>query len=72
MTGAEHLQWCKDRALAYLKDDDVNQAYTSFTSDMRKHLETAMHPALTLGNQMFFSGCLNTTAQMKEWIEGFN
>jgi len=38
-TRAEHLQWCKDRALEYLPADP-QQAVTSMVSDLHKHPET--------------------------------
>lgn len=36
MTRAEHLQWAKDRALEYVAIGDMNQAFASMTSDLRK------------------------------------
>ena len=71
-TRSEHLQWCKDRAMAYVNDDDNNQAFASFMSDMRKHDETATHMALELGTMLMFGGLLKTSQQMKDWILGFN
>lgn len=70
MTRAEHLQWCKDRAIEELPD--VQNAFASFHSDIRKHDETRDHVALQMMSQMFFGGNLSTSAQMKEFIEGFN
>jgi len=64
-TRAEHLQWCKDRAIAYLPD--AATAYTSFMSDMGKHPETADHPALSLGLQLLLIGAVD-----RRFIEGFN
>lgn len=48
MTRAEHLQWCKDRALAYVRDGDLVNAVASMGSDLTKHPETAplMHGPL--------------------------
>ena len=40
MTRAEHLQWCKDRAMEYVKEGDLLNAVTSMMSDLRKHPET--------------------------------
>jgi hypothetical protein len=40
MTRAEHLQWCKDRAMEYVKEGDLLQAVTSMMSDINKHPET--------------------------------
>lgn len=71
-TRAEHLQWCKDRAMEYVNAGDGDAAFASFTSDMRKHPETIGHSALMLGSQMFFSGQLVRRAEMTKWIQGFN
>ena len=72
MGRTEHLQWCKERALEYVKAGDTQQAFASFSSDMSKHPDTANHPALQLGSALFFGGHLNSTAEMEKWIEGFN
>jgi len=39
MTRKEHLDWCKERALKYVDDGNLQQAYTSMTSDLSKHPE---------------------------------
>lgn len=44
MNRQNHLQWCKDRAIEYLDQDDLNNAATSMMSDMGKHPETANYP----------------------------
>lgn len=72
MDKKEHLQWCKDRALEYLDEDDVAQAYASFASDMSKHEETKDHSALELGVRMMFGGHLKSVNEMRNFIEGFN
>ena len=36
-TQQEHLDWCKERALAYLEHGDVQGAFTSMASDMKSH-----------------------------------
>lgn len=48
-TYAEHLQWCKDRAIEYVDAGDLNQAYTSMITDRGDHPLTANHPAIQLG-----------------------
>lgn len=45
-TREEHLKWCKERAIRYLDEDDVETAIKSFLSDMSKHEETKEHPML--------------------------
>lgn len=72
MTRAEHLAWCKKRALQYCDAGDVNQAFASMASDLSKHPETENHVAINLGSQMFFGGLLDSPAEMRRFIEGFN
>lgn len=50
----EHIDWCKKRALEYVDDGDLTNAYASFMSDMSKHDETANNMALKMGNALFF------------------
>jgi len=72
MNRAEHLQWCKDRALKYVKENDVKNAFESFQSDMKKHPETNAHIGLEIGTILFIGGHLSTAKQMSYWITGFN
>lgn len=72
MNRSEHVEWCKKRALEYTKVGDLQQAYTSMASDMRKHPETQNHPAIDLGFQMMFGGMLNKVPEMEKFINGFN
>lgn len=72
MNRQEHLQWCKDRALEYVNQNDINQAFASFQSDMTKHPETNGHMALEMGTMLLLGGHLSTTKQMSDWITGFN
>ena len=72
MDRTEHLQWCKDRALEYVRSGDLTNAIASFQSDMRKHAETASHSGLELMAMMRFGGDLSTTTEVEKFIEGFN
>lgn len=72
MTRAEHLAWCKTRALAYVEAGDLNQAFASMGSDLSKHPETERHAGIQLGMMLLLSGQLATKAQMRRFIEGFN
>lgn len=72
MTRAEHLQWCKDRAMEYVRQGELQNAFASFTSDMGKHPETANHSALELGAMMLFGGLLSSASEVEKWIMGFN
>ena len=71
-TRAEHLAWCKKRALQYLDAGDLNQAFTSMMSDLTKHPETEHHSAITLGAMLLFGGHLSSRQEMRRFIEGFN
>ena len=72
MNRAQHLNWCKERALEYINRGDVKEAFASFQSDMSKHSETATHIALEMGTMLLISGNLSTSNEMKNWIKGFN
>lgn len=76
LTRDEHLQWAKDRALAYVRLDDCDQALASFVSDLRKHPETVGvldHTellglfSLVLGDEL-----LSRPGLLRMWIEEFN
>lgn len=71
MTRAEHLAWCKQRALPYC-DTDVSQAFTSMASDLGKHPETAGHLGIELGMMQLMGGHLSTPEKMRSYIKGFN
>jgi hypothetical protein len=72
MTRAEHLAWCKQRALEYVDAGDVNQAFVSMASDLGKHPETANHSAIQLGMMMLMAGHLSDAQKMRLFIEDFN
>lgn len=40
-TRTEHLTWCKERALEYVDTGRLDDALSSFMSDLRKHDDTA-------------------------------
>jgi hypothetical protein len=64
---ADHLKWCKDRALAYLPD--WQNAMASFVSDLGKHDDTAGHAVIELLAMHAFSGLLNER-ECRDLIEG--
>lgn len=72
MTRAEHLAWCKERALAYCDVGDATNAWASMASDLTKHPETEKHAAIELGMMMLMGGQLNSVPDMRKFIEGFN
>ena len=72
MERSDHLKWCKQRAKEYVEQNDLQQAFASFLSDMGKHNETANHLALEMGMTLLLGGHLSTQQQMRTWINGFN
>lgn len=72
VTRAEHLAWCKQRALEYVDRGDTTNAWASMASDLSKHPETEKHAAIQLGMMMLMGGHLSTTAEMRKFINGFN
>lgn len=69
LTRAEHLQWCKDRALEYLNQGDLLNAVTSMTSDMSKHPETKISQFLSVLGML---EVLDKNADgVRRWILGF-
>ena len=74
MTRQEHLQWCKDRAMEYVKDGDLLQAVTSMMSDINKHPETSDKGGV-LG-MLGILACQQAQAGDREgvvrYIQGFN
>ena len=69
---AEHLAWCKTRALAYVEQGDLHNAFASLMSDLRKHQETENHGAVGLGMMLMLGGMLNTAKDMRDFIKGCN
>ena len=81
---AAHLQWCKDRALAYLDQGEVRNAYTSFLSDAGNKtwmsVEGEQPPIFNAregtGAVLMQLGALHAVnhdaVQMRYWVEGFN
>lgn len=69
-TRAEHLAWCKQRALEYVDAGDLQNAYASMASDLGKHPETAGHPGIELGMMQLVTGHLRTASDMRDFIEG--
>ena len=73
MNRSEYLQWCKNRALAYVDAGELHEAFTSMCSDIEDHPETKHHAATNeLGMMQLMRGMLNTPAAMRGWIMGYN
>lgn len=69
MTRAEHLAWCKQRALEYADRGDITNAIASMLSDLRKHPETERSADLLIAMTAF---TVRTPEEARHWIEGFN
>jgi hypothetical protein len=71
---AEHLQWCKDRALAYADRGDKENAIASMCSDLRKHPETENHAGaqLMVMVMMAMTGRFDRPGELCKFIEGFS
>lgn len=72
MTRAEHLAWCKQRALEYADKGDMVNAVSSMCSDLRKHPETENHAGAQLMVMEAAAGLLNSPRELRRCIEGFN
>ena len=71
-TRAEHLAFCKERALEYLNRGDVPNAVTSMMSDLNKHPETALSPNSPLIALGMIAVMERDQAGAQRFIEGFN
>lgn len=72
MNRAEHLQWCKDRAMEYVDSGDLTEAVASMCSDLNKHKDTRNHAGIQLGMSLMMAGKMGTTSEARKFIEGFN
>jgi hypothetical protein len=74
MTRAEHLAWCKERALAYVARGELVNAVASMASDLNKHSETRdesrARDALILIGAL--AAAEHDAGGVTRWIEGFN
>ena len=69
MNRAEHMQWCKDRSLAYLPHNP-HEAMISMLSDLGKHSETQR--AVELGFMLMMATDKKDLEAVRRFIEGFN
>jgi hypothetical protein len=70
MTRAEHIQWCKTRALEYVDSGDLAAALASLLSDLSKHDETCGHGAMELCVALSAGGLLGSQDEVRKFIEG--
>ena len=71
-TRAEHLQWCKGRALEYADRGDMTNAVASMCSDLSKHPETENHAGAQLLVMQAAAGLLDQPGRLRREIEGFH
>ena len=71
MNRQEHLQWCKDRANAYLDEGDIQNGITSMLSDMNKHPKTRLNDGGALAMLGVFEMERNDLASARRFVDGF-
>ena len=73
MTRAEHLQWCKERALEYADRGDTGNAIASLQSDLAKHPDTAASASIVTELMMPLAmiGEFDRPGELRKFIEGF-
>lgn len=69
---AEHMAWCKARALAFVDSGDLSGAFASITADLKQHEGTAVHVGIELGHLLYLHGKLDTAQDMRHFIHGFS
>lgn len=65
---AEHLAWCKQRAMEYVNAGDFNQGVTSMLSDLGKHPDTK--GSVNVGAMLMLT--VRDRESAKRFVEGFN
>jgi hypothetical protein len=68
-TRDEHLEWCKERARAYLDRGELLDAVTSMGSDLDQHPETGCNAYMGLLGALRAKD--GDVRGVREWIEGF-
>jgi hypothetical protein len=68
-TREEHVQWCKDQAMAYVRSGDLLEAVTSMACDMGKHPETECNVHLLMLGTMYAEQY--DREGVIRWINGF-
>lgn len=70
MTRAEHLAWCKERALEYVVAGDLTGAVASMTSDLGKHPDTLASAELVV--LVMPDVMAGDARRVRDWVTGFN
>jgi uncharacterized protein (DUF1684 family) len=73
LTGAEHLAWCKERALEYADQRDTASAISSLVQDLGLHPETAgsVDVVIHLMTPLAMTGEFERPGELRKFIEGF-
>jgi len=79
MTRAEHIKWCKDRAIQeydyYAKTEPksaLKNGLTSMASDIRKHPETSSDTLMSLCMMTMITKPNMSRQEFVNFINGFN
>lgn len=72
MTRAEHLDWCKRRAIELLDRGLAAEALASFQSDVLKHEDTAKIAGGIMGSLGLSYVIHGNDHGLRSWIEGWN
>ena len=70
-TRAEHMQWCKHRAIEYVNIGDLQNAVRSMLSDLQKHPDTKNDRLARATGILLLSERLDKD-RVRMWIEGSN
>lgn len=71
MTRAEHIAWCKQRAIQEMEHShDPKQGVISMMSDIGKHPETSSDTLRSLCMMTLMGPC--TAQSVRTFIDGFN
>ena len=65
----EHLAWCKERALEYAYNYELENAVASMVSDMGKHPECSVSPTLLMLATLYVGQ--RSQDDVINWIKGF-
>lgn len=71
-TRAEHLQWCKDRALEYVELGELETAIASMISDLKKHPATTIDHRIERALLIPILFHQTDKTAITKWIQGFN
>jgi hypothetical protein len=74
MNRDEYLAWAKRRALKYLDEGDLTNAFISMLSDLKKHPQLEKHAGIEIGmiSMVALQGWITNPVEVRRWIEGFN